>query len=1225
VVALASVFVPVRPEFGNFGRDMKGGLAAGFNATEADVAVAGQRHGRVYGQRFTQEGSGQVKRGTSSFREGLGGIATGMAAVAGIQVFAGFIADARESNRIGRLTENVIRSTGGAAHVTADQVGELATSISNKTGADDEAVQSAANLLLTFTGVRNEVGRGNDVFNQATQLAVDMSAALGTDASGAALQLGKALNDPIKGVTALTRSGVSFTAQQRDQIKAMVAAGNTLGAQRVILAEVGREFGGAAAAASDPLQRLGVIVGNVGEDLGNALLPAIDSFATFMADTGVPIISKFVNGLQAVPAPVYLGVAAVGVLGGGILAVNRAIGVWQDVTKGVNTVLDLLAARATAAAAAEGAQAAGATGSAAATGRMALAAEGAGAAFGGMIAKLSLAGGVAGLALISDQASQWQGRAEAATVDTNKLSTALLQMQRTGQVTGPAVGVLANQLSIFGDDVHSSEDFMSRFAGMAEGAFSMSLTNIIGRAQSGSERMDRFNATAKQMDAALAGMVSSGHASDAQAFMDRFRKATGLTDEEFQHVTNRLPLYTAAVAGVNATGAAGAVHRQSTTLQDLLDKYPKYKDTVLQAAGATSADKAASTQLSSAQVRQVASAVNLKAATDALTDSLDANKNATLQLRGGETAWYAAVAAASKAVKENGRTLDVHSEKGRANRGVLDALASSSLGYLRDIQQNIGVGAQFKRTLDRQWQTLYDAARRFGATRAEARNYANDILKVPRAVATKVTQPGMDAARAKVQGLSRDIRNVNGKKVRLEVTSGGEVIMHVSRYLSARATGGPIPGHSPTPTADNVLVRATAGEHMWSVAEVNAAGGHQAVAGLRKAALSGALRGTAQALAAGGPVNRTIEIQGSTRGFPAAGAIPRFMDAVLRTVARAEGKYQEAQQLAAASGGGANWQQLWAIVHGAFPGARLFSSYRPGARTRSGSVSYHALGKAIDVTPSMNIFNWIASHYPRSAELIFSPAGYRQIHNGARHMYTGGVRADHWNHVHWALGGSGGGGPGGPGGGSGVARWRGVILQALRLLGQSSSWESTVERRMRRESAGNPRVVNKWDSNWRAGTPSVGLMQVIGPTFRANAGRFAHTGPFLYGVSTNPLANTYAGLHYALRRYHSLGALNRAGGYDSGGWLPPGGVGVNGTGRPERVLDPPQSEAFQRWMDRGAPSGDTGVVKLHPATIEQIAAALAMALSRQPVVLDGQTLAGHIDRRLGTSGLSMRG
>jgi hypothetical protein len=145
----------------------------------------------------------------------------------------------------------------------------------------------------------------------------------------------------------------------------------------------------------------------------------------------------------------------------------------------------------------------------------------------------------------------------------------------------------------------------------------------------------------------------------------------------------------------------------------------------------------------------------------------------------------------------------------------------------------------------------------------------------------------------------------------------------------------------------------------------------------------------------------------------------------------------------------------------------------------------------------------------------------------------------------------------GPGAGTGVTRWAPVILQALGLLGQSPGNLGAVEHRMAQESGGNPTIVNLTDSNAAAGTPSVGLMQVIGPTFASNAGPFRSTGPFEYGTSVNPLANTYAGLHHALTAYpgRSLASVMlQAGGYDNGGYLPTGAsIAINNTGRPEPV------------------------------------------------------------------------
>lgn len=283
-----------------------------------DLDRSGKAGGRRFGGVFAKETAGPI----SGVARIVGGpLLAGFAAVGAINVLGGFVRDARESNRIGALTAQVIKSTGGAAKISAAQVGALATAISNKTGVDDEAIQSGANLLLTFTSVRNEVGKGNDIFNQATQTVTDLSAALGQDTKSSAIQLGKALNDPIKGVTALSRVGVSFTMQQKDQIKTLQSSGNILGAQKVILGELTKEFGGAARAAGTPADRLKVTLGNLGEQIGNVLIPALDAGAAFLTNSVLPALSTAVSfistrvgpiftSLQALVVPVFRTIAA---------------------------------------------------------------------------------------------------------------------------------------------------------------------------------------------------------------------------------------------------------------------------------------------------------------------------------------------------------------------------------------------------------------------------------------------------------------------------------------------------------------------------------------------------------------------------------------------------------------------------------------------------------------------------------------------------------------------------------------------------------------------------------------------------------------------------------------------------------------------------------------------------------------------------------------------------
>ncbi|MFH8799681.1 hypothetical protein ACH4F6_08815 [Streptomyces sp. NPDC017936] len=183
---------------------------------------------------------------------------------------------------------------------------------------------------------------------------------------------------------------------------------------------------------------------------------------------------------------------------------------------------------------------------------------------------------------------------------------------------------------------------------------------------------------------------------------------------------------------------------------------------------------------------------------------------------------------------------------------------------------------------------------------------------------------------------------------------------------------------------------------------------------------------------------------------------------------------------------------------------------------------------------------------------------------------------------------------------AGVEQWRPVVLQALKEVGQSAGLADTTLRRMQQESGGNPTIVNKWDSNWIAGHPSVGLMQVIGPTFRSYAGKYLRRGPFSYGVSVDPLANIYSSMRYALGAYGSLSkAYNRAGGYDSGGYLQPGlNLAFNGTGRPEPVFTTRQANALTSMAARGS-SGPAG---LQPGDQLQL-------------VVDGQEFSAYVDVR----------
>src|SRR5688572_6813927 len=245
-----------------------------------------------------------------AFAFAIGGAAVGGVAALGAAMVKG-VKDAQSYQSLALKTAAVIKSTGNVANISVKGVQALAGSLENLSGVDEELIINSQNVLATFTKVRNETGKNNDIFTQATKAALNMSSALGTDLQGASIQVGKALNDPIRGVTALQRVGVSFTKQQRDQIKALVDSGRTLDAQKLILRELNIEFGGAAEAAgkgfAGSMARAQDAASDLARDLGTRALPKLTQFADWFADSGVPKLRGFATYVERTLIPTVVG------------------------------------------------------------------------------------------------------------------------------------------------------------------------------------------------------------------------------------------------------------------------------------------------------------------------------------------------------------------------------------------------------------------------------------------------------------------------------------------------------------------------------------------------------------------------------------------------------------------------------------------------------------------------------------------------------------------------------------------------------------------------------------------------------------------------------------------------------------------------------------------------------------------------------------------------------
>lgn len=221
---------------------------------------------------------GDIKKGLAGALTSLTGVSVASIGVAGAITGVALalkysVEQAAEHERVFAQVAAVIKSTGGAAGLTSDAIDKMSVRLSRLNAIDDETIAGGAATLLTFTHIRKEA------FEPTLQAALDMSTALKIDLKGALIQVGKALESPTLGMTALRRSGVSFSAEQTEVIKKLEQTGHLAEAQKLILQELNKEFGGSGPAAaktfSGQLDLLKISLGNLGEAVSTGLLPPL--------------------------------------------------------------------------------------------------------------------------------------------------------------------------------------------------------------------------------------------------------------------------------------------------------------------------------------------------------------------------------------------------------------------------------------------------------------------------------------------------------------------------------------------------------------------------------------------------------------------------------------------------------------------------------------------------------------------------------------------------------------------------------------------------------------------------------------------------------------------------------------------------------------------------------------------------------------------------------------
>jgi len=234
--------------------------------------------------------------------------------------------------------DNILTSMGYAD--ATKRVTDYAQALEVTTAVDAEVIKLTQAKLATFANLAATVDTAGGAFDRATLAALDMAAAGFGTAEGNAVALGKALEDPIKGITALTRSGITFTAEEKKKIETLVKSGDLLGAQTMILEAIEKQVGGTAEATATGSAKMALALGNVSEAIGGALLPFFTQLSEKVLEF-TPFLEANAGMFLKVGAAIVVVAVAVKTLQLGIAALSLIMQIATGITAAFNFVLAL--------------------------------------------------------------------------------------------------------------------------------------------------------------------------------------------------------------------------------------------------------------------------------------------------------------------------------------------------------------------------------------------------------------------------------------------------------------------------------------------------------------------------------------------------------------------------------------------------------------------------------------------------------------------------------------------------------------------------------------------------------------------------------------------------------------------------------------------------------------------------------------------------------------------
>jgi len=253
----------------------------------------------VFDNKGLKNAQTQVQKFGASIKTGLRVAALAGAAAAAVALVATRFAKMAEEAQVANNRLDQIASSmgifGKETGAVTDRLKAYADQNKFVLGVDDEVIKSTQAKLLTFKDLAETADVAGGAFDRATKAAFDLAASGFGSAESNAVKLGRALQDPIKNINALSRAGIQFTDEQKAFVQSLIDSGKQLEAQDFILSSVEARVGGTAAATATASTKMSIAFGEIGEAIGTAVLPLLESFSNYLVELTPQIESFFAD------------------------------------------------------------------------------------------------------------------------------------------------------------------------------------------------------------------------------------------------------------------------------------------------------------------------------------------------------------------------------------------------------------------------------------------------------------------------------------------------------------------------------------------------------------------------------------------------------------------------------------------------------------------------------------------------------------------------------------------------------------------------------------------------------------------------------------------------------------------------------------------------------------------------------------------------------------------